>query len=600
VGNQPEEEIRVLRSEERQTAEPDTPARVNQEVMSSPDSGVLMSQMEMEGGRDEDRRPERAGDTSASAIVLDSSDDEIDALNQNPETEALHDAAVPLKRDYKGKETIETIREEKIAPMKESHSPPPPPDSVSDNANITEKTEKTENPDEPTNYLEEFLHILKSVLETKSHLFAAEESKLLFSLLDSSDGVQRLSARLLNRKTKWFQTKKVAERYTDNNHMGTEEVILTSLDSMVKNGISISLFCEDMSRGTMTPEATAIEALHFLLVTDLKVILQKYPDLTPKKDTKKISIISSITDALQPDQKVATGMSKWLGMDSKQSLRRRAGEISTFIKEVSGPCIAMSPLLTVAWRKVQRCFFLNAPIEAFVLSRMGKFRFPGYTCDPSPVFTSAVQLTEYDIASLLSEEFELFKEDRMRLTKLQFSEALDTFMRKILSSLVKRSPVWAGEWVCDGVFLTPCCVKNDSCGASFSSKSPLNICRCSFELEKKVGSKENRIKIAGFLHRFDATWVYLKLVLQLVNLLENESRHGEAIALTRRYLRTGACPGKRGYAWERLTIDLQRHAQEPQIAMEACEAALDDAWLQVSRLPPKTLSTHLTLACAYV
>lgn len=71
-----------------------------------------------------------------------------------------------------------------------------------------------------------------------------------------------------------------------------------------------------------------------------------------------------------------------------------------------------------------------------------------------------------------------------------------------------------------------------------------------------------------FLARFCSAWVYVQMATVGVALLEKQKKYGEAVERLQCLLGGNCCPSRRGYWWNRLTTNLEKHLHRVQEALE--------------------------------
>jgi len=86
-----------------------------------------------------------------------------------------------------------------------------------------------------------------------------------------------------------------------------------------------------------------------------------------------------------------------------------------------------------------------------------------------------------------------------------------------------------------------------------------------------------------FLQRYSALAVIIVGLNKAVDLLEKMKKHGEAVELIRKLIANTVLDRYRGYWYERLSLDLDSHLKQPEEALVAVEAALNDPKVRVGR-----------------
>lgn len=77
-----------------------------------------------------------------------------------------------------------------------------------------------------------------------------------------------------------------------------------------------------------------------------------------------------------------------------------------------------------------------------------------------------------------------------------------------------------------------------------------------------------------FLARFCSAWVYVQMATVGVALLEKQKKYREANEKLLCLLGGNCCPSRRGYWWNRLTTNLEKHLHRVQEALEVLLATL--------------------------
>lgn len=71
-----------------------------------------------------------------------------------------------------------------------------------------------------------------------------------------------------------------------------------------------------------------------------------------------------------------------------------------------------------------------------------------------------------------------------------------------------------------------------------------------------------------FLARFSSAWVFVCIATVGVSLFEKQKKYELAVEILLSLLGGNCCPSRRGYWWERLTTNLEKHLNRPQEALE--------------------------------
>lgn len=80
-----------------------------------------------------------------------------------------------------------------------------------------------------------------------------------------------------------------------------------------------------------------------------------------------------------------------------------------------------------------------------------------------------------------------------------------------------------------------------------------------------------------YLRRFTAGWVHARVLSLAVELLESQHDYAEAARLLRLLLsQADLAPDRRGRWWDRLSVNLREHLEQPRAALDACLAGIRD------------------------
>jgi len=361
---------------------------------------------------------------------------------------------------------------------------------------------------------------------------------------------QRLFVRLCKRKGPWFQVAKLQDRYCE------ELPDVAALASELCTAGLLAFACQS-SQETSIESANQIAEV--LTVPQLKAILAECSQSKPGGSTNRAALLDALRKALKP-QKGRGSLSQWLGGTKRCSSTTAIDAL----KRVAGDVLRLPEAVRRLWHRVELLFFLNAPPEAFVLSRMGMWRFVAYPCQPSTIFASRAALCEYEQARALYDEL---------CAALEANPPRD--QEGSTTRLALRCIEEAASWLRARGGIEDCV----QCRAAF----PLRACQCDYGAERAAGRMPEAHDEQPFLRRFSARWIYCQLAWHGVKVLEAPChRHEEAVSWLRYLLQGHDCPGKRGRWWERLTINLHTHLQRHDEAIAACQAALADNWLRAS------------------
>ncbi|GFQ00752.1 fanconi-associated nuclease 1 homolog [Phtheirospermum japonicum] len=393
-------------------------------------------------------------------------------------------AAVPIQIVCKNVELFDQIYSENIQEFK----------SLWRDALRVVELAKT-NPSGMTRYLHNLVLLIQEVLKSTPHLFVDSEMSFLESFDSLPDDSKRLFARLYTRKGPWFRMSNISYPEVDDCHLAIEKLLEAG-------------YISSFQRKNELEDNHLEEVLNTLNIDELRgalrVLKKKCNHGTRKQDIVDL-LLSSSKDGLCP-------------------------ELQSFVLEVTGSCVKVSPLAeSLLWR-AERLFFLNGDqnLSAFSLVDLGIVKYPAYRCIISePIFSNISDLLLYEEA-------------------IEVSQIMIESLDEDKSELVLR------------------CLE--------ISVSRMSI---SFEDDKSSSGKS----MATFQSHFSASWVYSKVALLGVSFLEREKRYTDAINLLKQLLNTFISDRRRGYWSLRLSVDLE-HLGRLDDSLQVAEDGLLDPWVR--------------------
>ncbi|KAI3459393.1 hypothetical protein Pfo_016056 [Paulownia fortunei] len=351
------------------------------------------------------------------------------------------------------------------------------------------------NPSGMTRYLHNLVLLIQEVLKSNPHLFTNSEMSFLESFNSLPDDGKRLFARLYTRKGPWFRMSNIS--YPE----------IADCHQAIKGLLETGYMCSFPRRNELEDNDLE-EVLNILNIDELRealrVLNKKCNHGTRKQDMIDL-LLSLSKDGLCP-------------------------ELQSFVLEITGSCVKVSPLAeSLLWR-TERLFFLNGEqnLSAFLLVELGIVKYPTYRCIISEqIFSNRSDLLSYEEA-------------------IEISQIMVESLDENKSELVLR------------------CIE-------------ISVSRMSISLEDgKSSSGESK---AAFLSHFSASWVYSKVVLLGVSFLEREKRYIDAINLLRQLLNTFYSDRRRGYWTLRLSVDLE-HLGRVDDSLQVAEDGLLDPWVR--------------------
>ncbi|KAK6146066.1 hypothetical protein DH2020_019935 [Rehmannia glutinosa] len=346
-----------------------------------------------------------------------------------------------------------------------------------------------------TRYLHNLVLLIQEVLKSNPHLFTNSEMSFLESFYSLPDDSKGLFARLYTRKGPWFRMSNISYPEIADCHQ--------AIKSLLEAG-----YVSSFQKGNESEDDGLEEVLNILNIDELRGALRVF-NKKCNHGTRKQDIIDLLLSL------------------SKDGL---CPEIQSFVLEITGSCVKVSPLAeSLLWR-AERLFFLNGEqdLSAFLLVDLGIVKYPAYRCIISEhIFSSRSDMLSYEEA-------------------IEISQIMVESLDENKSELVLR------------------CIE-------------MSVSRMSISFEE--GKSSSGESMATFLSHFSASWVYSKVVLLGVSYLEREKRYTDAINLLKQLLSTFISDRRRGYWTLRLSVDLE-HLGRVDDSLQAAEDGLLDPWVR--------------------
>ncbi|KAL3634543.1 hypothetical protein CASFOL_021597 [Castilleja foliolosa] len=351
------------------------------------------------------------------------------------------------------------------------------------------------NPSGMTRYLHNLVLLVQEVLKSDPHLFTNSEMSFLESFDSLPDDSKRLFTRLYTRKGPWFRMSNISYPEVDDCHLAIEKLVEAG-------------YISSFQRKNELEDNHLEEVLNTLNIDELRgalrVLKKKCNHGTRKHDIIDL-LLSLSKDGLCP-------------------------QLQSFVLEVTGSCVKVSPLAeSLLWR-AERLFFLNGEqdLKAFSLVDLGIVKYPAYRCIVSePIFSNISDLLSYEEA-------------------IEVSQIMIESLDENKSELVLK------------------CLE-------------ISVSRMSISVEDDKSS--NGESMATFQSHFSASWVYSKVALLGVSFLEHEKRYIDAINLLKQLLNTFISDRRRGYWSLRLSVDLE-HLGRVDDSLQVAEDGLLDPWVR--------------------
>ncbi|KAL6535299.1 hypothetical protein OROMI_026673 [Orobanche minor] len=333
-------------------------------------------------------------------------------------------------------------------------------------------------------YLHNLVVLIQEGLKSNLHLFTNTEMSFLESFDSLPDDSKRLFARLYTRKGfmlgPWFRMSNIS--YPE----------IGDCDLAVKGLLG---YISSFQRSNELDDNHLEEVLNILNIDELwgalRVLNKKC-----NRGTRKHEIIDLLLSL------------------NKDGL---CHELRSFVLEVTGSCVKVSPLAeSLLWR-AERLFFLNGEqnLSAFLLVDLGIVKYPAYRCIISePIFSNRSDLLLYEEA-------------------IEISQIMVESLDENNSELGLR------------------CIE-------------ISVARMSISFEEVRSSTGE--SMATFWSHFSASWVYSKVVLLGVSFLEHEKS-------------TFISDRRRGYWTLRLSVDLE-HLGRVEDSLQVAENGLLDPWVR--------------------
>ncbi|KAL6526570.1 hypothetical protein OROGR_015660 [Orobanche gracilis] len=294
------------------------------------------------------------------------------------------------------------------------------------------------NPYGKPKYLHNLVVLIREVLKSNPHLFTNSEMSFLESFDSLPDDSKRLFARLYTRKGPWFRMSNISYPEIGDCHLAVKGLLG---------------YISSFQRSNELDDNHLEEVLNILNIDELRGALRVL-NKKCSRGTRKQEIIDLL-------------LSLSLSKDGV------CNELRSFVLEVTGSCVKVSPLAeSLLWR-AERLFFLNGEqnLSAFLLVDLGIVKYPAYRCIISePIFSNRNDLLLYEEA-------------------IEISQIMVESLDESKSELGLR------------------CIE-------------ISVSRMSNSFEE--GRSLTGESMATFWSHFSASWVYSKVVLLGVSFLEHE------------------------------------------------------------------------------
>lgn len=421
-------------------------------------------------------------------------------------------------------------------------------------------------------YQRVIINIIQSVLDNYENILLNHEISILREMLSLESQIQKLLFRLLMRQNDHILISKL--KYEDIISTSDSMEILKSLNYISYN----DLFSLDHSSNFSSKE----ESLNLNMGTGKEIkrkekglerIIKKENLKTIAKNLRisingldKQEIISKIISERMSQSTLFMEKKERNGMegDNKRlsiSLISQKNEQEIILKEIiKEDVITVNRNIYDIWLQTLSLFFLTKPSNDPLLTRLtdailvdlDKRQYPPYCCNfEKIIFKNREEWIEYNNALNLEEMLSNNNNDEMEMTDEIYSKIIKDEKIKLLFKSNNRSFL---EIIGNGI-------ERDNNNNEIKG--------------------ENSGNDSYFLKRFTPTWVYIRILDQIVTIWEGRKRFKEAVDLLELLLRQKEyCLGKRGKWWDRLVLNLDYHLNLRYLALDKCDDALNDSYLR--------------------
>ncbi|KAJ7549063.1 hypothetical protein O6H91_07G038500 [Diphasiastrum complanatum] len=395
-------------------------------------------------------------------------------------------------------------------------------------------------------YQQNFITLLRTVLERDSHLFSDDEKVFLGSFSSLSGDAQRIFIHLYQRKGPWFQVNKISYKDVSDGESATEELVAARF--LTDSGASEEVGKQEVFK----------ERIQVLTVLELKQLIFA-------ANVKKKSEVAAAKRNQLVEWAVNAAIQRHHNFASEGC---RNSTFQTLLSKILGKCVRVTNTADLLIWRLQRLFFLNGEQElsSFLLVDMGRVKYPSYSCNRTrPVFLTREALLAYEQALEVAQAVDMALEvnDLQQLifclekarTQLSTDETDKTACHENYHCFLQR---FSAAWV----YTTVCTL-----GVSVLERERRYV--EAVELLKQLLSRRFCPRRRGYWNvRLSTNLEHLgrkeeSLQVAEIGVADDKVRGGDRVALQRRVIRLGKPPRR----WKKPAYAeaLERKCREVQI-----------------------------------
>lgn len=416
-------------------------------------------------------------------------------------------------------------------------------------------------------YTKAFNFVIQHVIKRYGHILKSVDVDLvrLMQSALSENGIA-LFVRLYRRKQPhWYRVGALKDSYIH------ELDVESGLRELCSNAMLISSDCAAKVAGPIVL-LLARELLPSLDLAEMRDVCSSVVEGNILKKRPKIQLLPGLRDILT--ETIATKRRKIAAKRKQMTLTGKSpGEcLATAILKRAGICVRVPTNILTSLARIHFLFFFESGHDSpdVILAETGKVKFPSYLCEPSKlIFPSARAYEDYEQALSLEKDLNDALENRYFENAAYFGSLAELEVREFFGwSQVPEDSSYKNsrQELNSGFSKRPL---SSVGGHGWLSKRP--------QFQKVVDKMEAETQLKHpFFKRFTALWVYVRASWHSVHALERLGEYEGAISRLKLLLRTELMARRRGKCLNRLTINMFKHVQRYEEALQIITDSLGD------------------------